>query len=112
MLKTILRLSVVQFLVIGLQLCCVLSAQGPDKPLTNADIIKMVKAGVRESVIVSSIQTTPPKYDLSPPAASSLRRAGVTQKMLDAMAAASRSAAPAAAETPTSGPASQSAFRR
>lgn len=59
----------------------------PRNPLTNADVIKMVKAGVPETAIVSSIQSSPTKFDLSPNAQLTLHRAGVSQKVLDTMMA-------------------------
>ena len=64
--------------------------QGADKnaPVTNADVLRMVKAGVPESAIVSSIQSSPAKFDLSPDALIGLHKAGVGQKILDAMMAA------------------------
>ena len=55
--------------------------------LTNADVLKMVKAGVPEAAIVSSIQSSPTKFDLSANAQLTLHRAGVSQKVLDAMMA-------------------------
>ncbi|MGC1453385.1 MAG: hypothetical protein WA830_25410 [Candidatus Sulfotelmatobacter sp.] len=59
----------------------------PRQQLTNADVIKMVKAGVPEAAIVSSIQSSPIRFDLSPQAQLTLHRAGVSQKVLDAMMA-------------------------
>lgn len=108
--KRVLQLFLVQVLAMGLVFCTGLSAQESDKPLTNTDIVKMVKAGVRESVILSTIQASPGKYDLSPRGQTSLRKAGVTQKVLDAMSgaggqaagAAQKTAAPAAAAQPAS----------
>ncbi len=111
--RKILQLLMVQVLAAGLVFCSTLSGQESDKPLTNADIVKMAKAGVRESVILSSIQATPGKYDVSPRGATVLRRAGVTQKVIEAMSAASGQAAaspqPAA---PTPGAVSQTSSSR
>ena len=70
----------------------------PPRQLTNADVINMVKAGVPQSAIVTSIQSTPTQFDLSPNGLGSLRRAGVSQAILGAMqasgGAASGSVAP------------------
>ena len=55
--------------------------------LTNADVIKMVKAGVPQSTIVSSIQSSPAQFDLSPKGLGSLHRAGVNQAVLGTMQA-------------------------
>ena len=57
------------------------------QPLTNADVIRMVKAGVPESTIVPAVQSSPTKFNLSPDALVELTRAGVTQKIMDAMMA-------------------------
>ena len=64
------------------------SARADQKPpLTNSDVVKMVKAGVPDAAIVSSIQSSPRKFDLSPDALLALHRAGVSQKILDVMMA-------------------------
>jgi len=60
-------------------------AQQAQKPLTNADVVKMVQAGVPESAIVTSIQTSSTTFDLSPEAARLLDHAGVSAKIRDAM---------------------------
>src|SRR2546426_414283 len=51
----------------SLMLC---SGQTPaqKKPLTNADVLQMVKAGLAEAVIVAAIQSNPANYDTSPTA--------------------------------------------
>jgi hypothetical protein len=59
----------------------------PPRQLSNADVIQMVKAGVPQSAIVTSIQSTPTQFDLSPTGLASLRRAGVNQAILGAMQA-------------------------
>src|SRR5260370_20570026 len=64
-----------------------LCAQQSQKPLTNPDVIRMVKAGVLESAIISSIQSSNCNFDLSPDALVVLHRAGVGQKILEAMMA-------------------------
>lgn len=55
------------------------------KPLTNADVVKMVKGGLPESVVVSAIQSSPAKYDISPDALIALQKDGVTAKEMDAI---------------------------
>lgn len=77
-----------------------MTAQISQKPLANADVIKMVKGGVPESVVISAIQTTPARYDLSPSALIALHRAGVSQKIMDAMVAAGGSKTPAEPAAP------------
>ena len=68
------------------------------KPLTNADVIGMVKAGLAESTIVLAIQRGgATDFDTSPKALISLKDQGVPQKVLDAMltAGSEKTTAPA-----------------
>jgi hypothetical protein len=55
--------------------------------LTNADVVRLVKAGVADSTIISSIQSSPTKFDLSPDALIALHNAGVSQAVLQVMMA-------------------------
>jgi hypothetical protein len=55
--------------------------------LTNADVLKMLKGGVPESVIVSSIQSAAHKFDFSPASCQQLRAVHITRQVLDAMGA-------------------------
>jgi hypothetical protein len=64
-----------------------LAAQPGRKALTNADVVKMVNAGVPESAIITSIQSSPTKFDLSLDGLRSLHRAGVGQAILETMKA-------------------------
>jgi hypothetical protein len=72
-------------------------AQDSQKTLTNADVVKMVKGGLPESVVVSAIQSSPAKYDISPDALIALQKDGVTAKEMDAIIAESKKAPGAAA---------------
>jgi hypothetical protein len=55
------------------------------KPLTNADVVDMVKAGLAESTIVLSISHSATNFDTSPQALIALKNQGVPQKVLDSM---------------------------
>jgi uncharacterized protein with PQ loop repeat len=59
--------------------------QDEQKPLTNANIIQMVKAGFGESVILNAIQTNETQFDVSMSALFELKSAGVSQKIIEAM---------------------------
>jgi hypothetical protein len=86
-------------------------AAAQPKPLVNADIVKMVKAGLDEDTIVLAIQNRPAAFDTSPEELIRLKGQGVTQGVLKAMLNASNAApaaAPAPAE-PASPPAAQQA---
>ena len=84
-------------------------AAAQPKPLVNADVVKMVKAGLGEDTIVLAIQNKPSAFDTSPEQLISLKEQGVTQVVLNAMLNASQpaSAAPAPAEAPPPQPAQQ-----
>jgi hypothetical protein len=57
------------------------------QPLTNESIEKMAKAGLGDDVIVSMIQSQPGHYDVTPDTLVSLKNAGLSDKVLAAMAA-------------------------
>lgn len=73
----------------GLMLFTPLLSQQTPKPLTNLDVIKMVKGGLPESVVVSTIKSGPAKFDTSPDGLIALHKAGVTPGEMDAIMAAS-----------------------
>lgn len=66
----------------------VLLAQKKGSPLKNSTIISMVKGGMPESLVLSTIQSGEPQFDLSEKGIAQLKAAGVSQKVIDAMAAA------------------------
>lgn len=55
------------------------------KPITNADIVNMVKAAVPESNIVKAIQQSITNFDTSPQGLIELNKQGVSSKIIDAM---------------------------
>jgi hypothetical protein len=65
--------------------------QQAQKPLTNDDVVKMVKGGLPDSTVVSAIQASPVNFDISPDALISLRSAGIAGPVMDAMIAAESS---------------------
>ncbi len=72
------------------------------KPMTNADVINMVKAGLTENTIVLDIQLSPTAFDTSPNALIELKNQGVSQGILDVMltAGGEKPAPPAAPAVP------------
>jgi len=64
------------------------------QPLTNDSIEKMVKAGLGDDVIVSMIQSQPGNYDVTPDTLVALKKDGLSDKVLSAMAAKSTAPAP------------------
>ena len=72
------------------------NAQQDKKPLTNTDIIRMVKSGFAETVVVSAIEANDSGFDVSADALINLKAAGVSQNVIEAMLASEsrRRAAP------------------
>ncbi len=90
-----LKLAIVPAMLLAVILCPALMAQQAQKLLTNADVVKMVKGGLPESVILSEIKSSPSIFDLSPDALIHLHRAGISKRIMDAMmSAGSKEAAP------------------
>ena len=58
-----------------------------DGPLTNAEVIKLVKAGFKEKTVVLIIAARIPNFDLSPDRMIQLKRAGVSENIIVAMLA-------------------------
>jgi hypothetical protein len=78
--------------------------------LTNDAIIKMVKAGLNDDIVVSTINAQPAKYDTTPDQLIALKGQGVSDKVIAAMMnkAAGGAASPAAA-VPAAAPAAAAA---
>src|SRR5205085_1165852 len=58
-----------------------------DGPLTNAEIIKLVKAGFKEKTVILIIASRVPNFDLSPDRMIQLKHAGVSENIIVAMLA-------------------------
>ncbi len=84
----------------------VLPAQPKSSPLTNNDVVKMVKAGLPDATIVTTIAGRDTQFDLSSAGLQALGQAGVSSKVIRAMLAAEskKKDAAAAAETSTAAP--------
>ena len=66
--------------------------------LTNDSVIQMVKAGLPEAIVIAKIKWTSTKFDLKTDSLVNLKKAGVSDKVLEAMVAAgSVTAAPTTA---------------
>ena len=73
--------------------------------LTNDSVIQMVKAGLPEAVVIAKIKSTASKFDLKTDSLVSLKKAGVSDKVLEAMVAAGSGAAPSTAAAAPPAPA-------
>lgn len=60
------------------------SAQS-NRPLTNQDVVQMVRAGFQDPTIIKYIQASDVDFDLSVPAMVALKNAGVNQSLIQAM---------------------------
>jgi hypothetical protein len=83
----------------------ILTAQQNNAPLTNIDVVKMVKAGTPEATIVNAIATRDIQFDLSSAGLQALSQAGVSSKVVRAMLAAESKKKDAAAAAENSTPA-------
>jgi hypothetical protein len=59
--------------------------QAAPSAITNSDVISMTKAGIGEQTIILAIQRGPAKFDTSPQALISLKQAGVSDQVLNAV---------------------------
>ena len=64
-------------------------SQTKSKPLTNSDVVAMVKAGLPDDVIINSMAAQDTNFDVSAAALLSLKKQGVSTKILNAMLSAS-----------------------
>jgi hypothetical protein len=77
------------------------AAQRSQKPMTNDDVIAMVKNKMPETVVVSAIQSRPSKFNTSTTELIRLQKAGATENELNAIiAVSSKGAAPQPSSIP------------
>src|SRR6185295_6977229 len=72
-------------------ICCTAAlpahAQQAETPLTNAAIVKLVRAGFKEKTVVAIIHNRPNKFNLNPDRLIELKRSGVSENIILAMLA-------------------------
>jgi hypothetical protein len=71
--------------VIGVLLAGVFALAQDTKPLTNDEIVQMLKAGFSDETIVTTIQTQPTAFDSSASALITLKSSGVSEAVIAAM---------------------------
>jgi hypothetical protein len=96
---------IVMMLVLAMIAGTTLGAQQNSKPLTNQDVISMVKNLLPESVILAAIKTNDTDFDVSATGLIALKKAAVSSKVMEAMLAASEAKKTAAAAPPPPPPA-------
>src|SRR5262252_1657930 len=99
-LMKMMRVVVVLVLVAALGLSWPGAISLAQEVLTNDSVIQMLKAGLPEGVVISKIKSTASKFDLKTDSLVSLKKAGVSDKVLEAMMAAGSGAPATAAATP------------
>jgi hypothetical protein len=87
-------------MVLSLVVVPMAALHAQQQTMTNADLVKLVQAGVPESAIIASIHSSTPNFDLSSDGLIALHKAGVTEGELQAAIAASGGAHPASAAAP------------
>ena len=60
-------------------------ARGAEAPLTNASVVKLVRAGFSEKAVIAIIRSRPVSFDLSPERLIELKKSGVSEKVILAM---------------------------
>lgn len=75
--------------------------QATPTEITNSDVINMIKAGIGEHTIILAIQRGSVKFDTSPQTLIALKRAGVSDQVLNAMLSAPSEANSEAKSSPT-----------
>src|ERR1039458_10542252 len=83
-----------------LLLACVTALCFSQAMLTNDSIVKMVKAGLSEEIVLGSIHSQPGRYSTGADDLIALKNAGVGDKIIAAMMNGGGAAAPAAAAAP------------
>lgn len=63
----------------------VAAQQTYEPPLTNASVVKLVRAGFKEKLLLAIIRSRPNRFDLSPDRLIELKRNGVPEKIILAM---------------------------
>jgi hypothetical protein len=61
--------------------------QFPEPPLTNASVVKLVRAGFKEKTVIAIINNRPGRFNLSPDKLIELKRANVSENIILAMLA-------------------------
>jgi len=95
-------------LVLGVVAAVSLSLPGAtslaQEVLTNDSVIQMVKAGLPEAVVIAKIKGTATKFDLKTDSLVNLKKAGVSDKVLEAMMAPGSPATGVQAPAPAAAP--------
>jgi hypothetical protein len=87
-------------LFLAAMVLCAHRALDAQETLTNDAVVKMVKAGLGETVVIGMIQNQPGNYTLTSDALVKLKQEGVSDKVMGAMIARGSAVVPAAPPAP------------
>ncbi len=87
-------------LAAGALLTTSLQAENGSKPLTNDDVVALIKGGLGESVVIGAIQSQDTNFDISAVRLLQLKKEGVTPKVMEAILAAAKYRATKASNPP------------
>ena len=89
------KTRLLSFVLVFVAAAAVARAQGPSPgaatTLTNASVVKLVRAGFKEKTLISIINARPVSFDLSPDRLIELKKGGVPERVILAMIARSES---------------------
>ena len=89
------------FAVAFMVICPLLVAQ---QSMNNDGVLKLIKAGLSEDLVVSTINGSPGQYETSADALIALKSGGATDKEISAIVLRSSGVSPAASNAPAAGP--------
>ena len=81
------RVALVLVLVAVMALSLPVAISLAQEVLTNDSVVQMIKAGLPEAVVIAKIKSTQTKFDLKTDSLVSLKKNGVSDKVLEAMVA-------------------------
>src|ERR1700760_86069 len=68
----------------------VAGSQDNSKPLTNQDVVRLVKSGLPETTVIGAIQAQATNFDTTAPAVAKLKASGVSGNIIGAMMEAAK----------------------
>ena len=80
--------NLIRLAIVSIIFCATASpvpAQQAEAPLTNAAIVKLVRAGFKEKTVVALIHSRPNRFNLNPDKLIELKRSGVNENIILAM---------------------------
>ena len=86
--STLMKAKLARFAIAAMVCCCAVlpaAAQQAQAPLTNAAVVKLVRAGFKEKTVIAIIHNRPNRFNLDPDRLIELKRSGVSENIILAM---------------------------